>query len=145
MQYQTTLPGGDCPYKPPQVVTSIPSPTPTPEPPNYLQTGSPVQVQAGMYSFEPVTTWDASGVPLAVRIKDTRATLSNAEETLFFSLASEPATPGSTTQVCLDTILQRMAADLSTYSRRLPVTTCRTGLQGIAGESLQQTPLVRSR
>jgi len=133
-QYQTTLPGRiDVPiYKPPQVVTSTPSPTPTPEPPNYLQTGSPVQVQAGMYSFEPVTTWDASGVPLAVRIKDTRATLSNAEETLFFSLASEPATPGSTTQVCLDTILQRMAADLSDLqsSETSPITTqAGTGLQ----------------
>ena len=133
-QYQTTLPGRiDVPiYKPPQVVTSIPSPTPTPEPPNYLQAGSPVQVQAGMYSFEPVTTWDASGVPLAVRIKDTRATLSNAEETLFFSLASEPATPGSTTQVCLDTILQRMAADLSDLqsSETSPITTqAGTGLQ----------------
>ena len=132
--YQTTLPGrSEVPiYKPPQVVTSTPSPTPTPEPPNYLQVGSPVQVQAGMYSFEPVTTWDASGVPLAVRIKDTRATLSNAEETLFFSLASEPATPGSTTQVCLDTILQRMAADLSDLqsSETSPITTqAGTGLQ----------------
>ena len=132
--YQTTLPGRiDVPiYKPPQVVTVTPAPTPTPEPPNYLQTGSPVQVQAGMYSFEPVTTWDASGVPLAVRIKDTRATLSNAEETLFFSLASEPAPSGSTSQGCLDMILQRMAVDLSDlqYSEASPITTqTGTGLQ----------------
>ena len=133
-QYQTTLPGrSEVPiYKPPQVVTATPSPTPTPEVPNYIQAGSPVQVQAGMYSFEPVTTWDESGVPLALRIKDTRATLSNAEETLFFSLASEPAPSGSTSQVCLDTILQRMAADLSELqnSETAPLTTqAGTGLQ----------------
>ncbi len=125
--YQMTSPGrSEEPiYKPPQVVTSTPVPAPTPEPPDYIQTGSPLQVQAGMYSFEPVTTWDISGVPLAVNIKNTRATLSNAEETLFFSLASEPATQGSTTQLCLDTILQRMVADLSdlTYSQPADVLT----------------------
>ncbi len=114
-QYQTTLPGRiEVPiYKPPQHVTSTPAPTPTPQPPNYIQTGSPVQVQAGMFSFEPVTTWDEGGVPLALNIRDSRVTLSNAEETLFFSLTSEPAPSGSTTQVCLDTLLQRMAADLA--------------------------------
>jgi hypothetical protein len=133
-QYQTTLPGrSEVPiYKPPQIVTSTPAPTPTPEPPDYIQAGSPVQVHAGMYSFEPVTTWDESGVPLSVRIKDTRVTLSNAEETLFFSLASEPAPSGSTSQVCLDTILQRMAADLADlqHSEATPVTTqAGTGLQ----------------
>ena len=132
--YQTTLPGrSEVPiYKPPQVVTSTPVPTPTPQPPDYIQTGSPLQVQAGMYSFEPVTTWDASGVPLAVQIKETRVTLSNAEETLFFSLASEPAPSGSTSQVCLDTLLQRMAADLPDleYSQQAPVATqAGTGLQ----------------
>lgn len=132
--YQTTSPGrSEVPiYKPQQILTSTPAPTPTPEPPNYIQTGNPVQVQAGMYSFEPVTSWDQSGVPLTVHIKDTRATLSNAEETLFFSLASEPAPSGSTTRVCLDTLLQRMAADLSDlqYSDTSPITTqAGTGLQ----------------
>jgi hypothetical protein len=132
--YQMTSPGrSEEPiYKPPQVVTSTSAPTPTPEPPNYIQAGSPVQVQAGMYSFEPVTTWDQSGIPLVMNLKDTRATLSNAEETFFFSLASELATPGSTTQVCLDTILQRMAADLSDlqHSEASPITTqAGTGLQ----------------
>ena len=133
-QYQTTLPGrSEVPiYKPPQILTSTPAPTPTPEPPNYIQTGSPVQVQAGMYSFEPVTTWDQSGVPLSVHIKDSRVTLSNAEETLFFSLASEPAPSGSTTQACLDTILQQMAADLSDLQHNEPAsltTQAGTGLQ----------------
>lgn len=52
-------------------------------------------------------------MPLSVHIKDTRVTLSNAEESLFFSLASELAPSGSTSQVCLDTILQRMVGDLS--------------------------------
>lgn len=114
-QYQTTLPGrSEVPiYKPPQVQSPTPAPTATPEPLDYIQTGNPVQVSAGMYSFEPVTAWDESGVPLSVRIKDSRVTLSNAEETLFFSLTSEPAQSGSTSRVCLDTILQRMAADLS--------------------------------
>jgi len=133
-QYQTTLPGrSEVPiYKPPQFVTSTPAPTPTPQPPDYIQTGSPVQVQAGMFSFEPVTTWDESGVPLALQIRDTRVTLSNAEESLFFSLASEPALSGSTTQICVDTILQRMAADLSDlqYSEASPITIQNgTGLQ----------------
>lgn len=126
-QYQAALPGrSDVPiYKPPQVITATPAPTPTPELSEYIQTGSLIQVQAGMFSFEPVTTWDESGVPLAVHIKDTRATLSNAEETLFFSLSSEPAPSGSTSQVCLDTLLQRMTADLSDfqYSKPTPVTT----------------------
>ncbi len=133
-QYQTTLPGrSEVPiYKPPQVQTPTPSPTATPEPPDYIQTGSPVQVSAGMYSFEPVTVWDESGEPLRIDIKDTRVTLSNAQETLFFSLASEPAPSGSTTQACLDTILQRMAADLSdlAYSEPAPLATqAGTGLQ----------------
>ncbi len=113
--YQTTMPGrSEVPiYKPPQVVTATPAPTPTPQPANYIQTGNPVPVQAGKYSFEPVTAWNASGVPLVVQVKDTRVTLSNAEESLFFSLASEAAPSGSTTQICLDTILQRMAADIA--------------------------------
>jgi len=133
-QYQTTLPGrSEVPiYKPPQILTSTPAPTPTPETPNYIQTGNPIQVQAGMYSFEPVTIWDQSGVPLTVHIKDTRVTLSNAEETLFFSLASEPAPSGSTTQACLDTLLQRMAADLSDLQHNEPAsltTQAGTGLQ----------------
>jgi hypothetical protein len=114
-QYQTTLPGrSEVPiYKPPQVLTPTPEPTATPTPVNYIQTGSPLQVPAGMYSFDPITAWDESGLPLVVQINDTRVTLSNVEETLFFSLASEPAPSGSTTRACLDTILQRMAADLS--------------------------------
>ena len=133
-QYQTTLPGrSEVPiYKPPQVLTSTPAPTPTPQPPDYIQTGSPVQVQAGMYSFEPVTAWDESGMPLAVQIKDTLVTFSNAEETLFFSLASEPAPPGSTSQVCLDTLLQRMTIDISEleYSEPAPLAThAGTGLR----------------
>ncbi len=133
-QYQTTLPGrSEVPiYKPPQSVTSTPAPTPTPQPPNYIQSGDPVQVQAGMFSFEPVTTWDESGVPLVVQIKDTRATLSNADESLFFSLTSEPAPSGSTSQVCLDTLLQRMAVDLSDlqYSQPTPLSIqAGTGLQ----------------
>lgn len=113
--YHATSPGrAEVPiFKPPQSITSTPEPTPTPEPPSLIQSGSPVQVQAGMFSFEPVTTWDESGVPLSVHIKDTRVTLSNAEESLFFSLASELAPSGSTSQVCLDTILQRMVGDLS--------------------------------
>ena len=133
-RYQTTLPGrSEVPiYKPPQVVTSTPAPTPTLEPPDYIQAGSPVQVSAGLFSFEPVTSWDANGVPLALRIKDTRVTLSNADETLFFSLASEPAPSGSTTQACLDTILQRMAADIADleYGEASPISTqAGTGLQ----------------
>ncbi len=99
---------------------------------NYIQTGSPLQVSAGMYSFDPVTTWDESGVPLTVEVKDTRVTLSNAKETLFFSLASEPAPSGSTSRVCLDTILQRMAADLADLAYSQPadvLTRAGTGLQ----------------
>ncbi len=91
-----------------------------------------MQVHAGMYSFEPVTTWDESGVPLVVQTRDARVTLSNAEETLFFSLTSEPAPSGSTSQVCLDTILQRMAADISElqHSEPSPMTSqIGTGLQ----------------
>lgn len=125
--YQTTLPGRiDVPiYKPPQVVTATPAPTPTPQPPDYIQTGSLMQVQAGMFSFVPVTTWDESAVPLAVQIKDGRVTLNNAEETLFFSLVSEPAPSGSTSQACLEAILQRMVADLAELqsSDPLPIST----------------------
>ncbi len=121
-QYQTTLPGrSEVPiYKPPQVQTRTPEPTGTPEPVNYIQTGSPLQVPAGMVSFDPVTAWDESGVPLVVQVYDTRVTLSNTEETLFFSLASEPAPSGSTSRVCLDTILQRMGADLSDLAYSQP-------------------------
>ena len=146
-QYQTTLPvRSEVPiYKPPQVQTPTPSPTATPEPVNYIQTGSPVQVSAGMYSFEPVTVWDESGEPLRIDIKDTRVTLSNAQETLFFSLASEPAPSGSTTQACLDTILQRMAADLSdlAYSEPAPLPTqAGTGLQvQLQAEVFSQTSI----
>lgn len=114
-QYQTTSQGrSDVPiYRPPQVLTPTPAPTPTRQADAYIQTGNPVQVSSGMYSFVPVTTWDESGVPLSVHIKSPLVTLSNAEETLFFSLTSEPAPEGSTTQACLDTIVQKMAADIS--------------------------------
>lgn len=126
-QYQTTLPGrSEVPvYKAPQVLSPTPAPTATPEPPDYIQTGSLVQVNAGMYSFEPVTTWDESGIPLSVHIKNSRVTLSNAEETLFFSLASEQVPSGSTSRACLDAILQRMTADLSdlVYNEPAPVAT----------------------
>lgn len=146
-QYRTTLPGRiDVPiFKPPQVVISTPAPSPTPEPPQYIQAGSPVQVQAGMYSFEPVTTWDESGIPLSLQLKDTRAILSNAEETLFFSLSGEPAPSGSTSQACLDTILQRMVADIPDlqYSAAAPVTTqAGTGLQvQLQGTVFSQTSI----
>jgi len=95
------------------VLTPTPAPTPTRQADAYIQTGNAVQVSSGMYSFVPVTTWDESGVPLSVHIKSPLVTLSNAEETLFFSLTSEPAPEGSTTQACLDTIVQKMAADIS--------------------------------
>lgn len=132
--YHTTLPGrSEVPiFTPPQSVTSTPVPTPTPEIPDYIQTGNPIPVPAGLFSFEPVTTWDASGAPLAVHIKNNRVTMSNTEENLFFSLTSEPAPAGSTSQVCLDTFLQRMAADLSElqYSEPAPAETpAGTGLQ----------------
>ena len=114
-EYQTSSPGRtEVPiYIPPQVVTPTPSPTPTPQPDAYIQTGSAVQIAAGMFSFEPVTVWDESGVPLSLHIKDSLVTLSNEEETLFFSLTSEPAAEGSTSQACLDSILENMATDLS--------------------------------
>lgn len=136
--YQSTSPGrSEIPiYKPPQAQTLTPAPTPTVPADAYIQTGNPLQVTSGMYSFVPVTNWDESGVPLAVHTKGSMVTLSNAEETLFFSLNSEPASPGSTTQACLDKIVQNMAADISDLqvSASTPLTTqsgkgLRTNLQ----------------
>lgn len=107
------LPATEVPiYVPPLGKTALPTPTATPNPASLIQLGEAVFVPEGAFVFRPITIWDSTGVPMSLEINGEKISQSNAEETLFFSLVSEPAGTSTNVRACQETLLQRMTTDI---------------------------------
>ena len=111
------LPREDQPlYVPPTGQTLAPPATVTPDPSARIKLGDEVILPLGSLAFFPLARLDDSGQPVILSLGDDKAVMNNADETLFFSIASEPAGTNPDAAACLAKLLARMQADLPDLS-----------------------------
>ncbi len=117
-------------YPPPPGKTATPTSTPLPDPADLILLGDPVSVQAGGFTFRPVTIWNAQGDTLTLTTSPNKASLYNSAQTLYFNLDGEPAGTHADAQDCLGMILQRMTADIPDLRITAAPPAQAAGLQG---------------
>ncbi|MFZ3071335.1 MAG: hypothetical protein WA110_09490, partial [Anaerolineaceae bacterium] len=134
-------------YLPPAGKTATPTPSPTPDLAAWIQLGQEIQVPEGYFAFQPLTTWDPSGSAMSLDVTGKKVSQSNTEETLFFSLVSEPSGKNTSVDACLNMILERMAQDVAGFQSspaELVSTSGAEGLQSGLSGTLFGSPMIGS-
>lgn len=121
-------------YIPPVGQVFFPAPTPTPDPTAFIKLGDEVLLPLGSLAFAPLASVDSSGQPVTLSLGEDKAVLNNADETLFFSITSEPAGINADASACLAYLLNRMRADIPGLSVSETVEVSAPGLSGVQTE-----------
>ena len=121
-------------YLPLAGVTRTPLISPTPDPAALIKLGDEVVLPEGSLAFSPLASADASGSPFTLNLGNDKAVMNNAAQTLFFSLASEPAGANADAAACLNRLLTHMQADLPGLSSSPSAAITAGGLSGLQTE-----------
>lgn len=92
--------------------TSVPL-APTVDPRSFIQTGPATKLPG--FTFAPVTLWDASSQALTLSQDEQQASLSNAEDSLYFHLNSEARNNEADSHACLERMLSHLRRDIGNF------------------------------
>lgn len=118
-------------YIPPLGPTITPTPTATPDPSAWIKLGAEQEVPEGGFAFSPLLSVDANQLSLSLTIDSEKVSQSNQEQTLFFSLVSEPSEQSNNAADCLSELLARMPADIQNFSSSTPQPANANNLEGL--------------
>ena len=121
-------------YVPPVGQALAPAPTATPDPSAFIMLGDEVLLPLVSLAFSPLASVDNGGQAVTLSLGEDKAVMNNAEETLFFSITSEPAGINADAAACLSYLLNRMQADIPGLSITASMEASASGLTGVQTE-----------